>query len=101
MHRTIKGVGDDGTPFDATDPHQTAWVSMTMIDRSWRSRSGSVVAGCHAQVDAFVREQSTQPRCWTNVSTSTRSSPIPSNEPSSRPEHCRCRSSRRASCPPH
>ena len=60
MHRTIKGVGRDGTEFDATDPHQTAWVSMTltesflvMTQRFGRGRLR------RSQVDAFIREQST------------------------------------------
>lgn len=60
MHRTVNGVGADGTRFDATDTHQTAWVSMTLTDsflvmtrRFGRGRLR------REQVDAFVREQST------------------------------------------
>lgn len=60
MHRTIKGVGDDGTHFDATDTHQTAWVSMTMTD-SYLAISRRFGRGRlrRSQVDAFIREQST------------------------------------------
>jgi hypothetical protein len=60
MHRTVRGVGRDGTRFDATDPHQTAWVSMTLTEsflvttlRFGRGRLD------RATRDAFVREQST------------------------------------------
>jgi uncharacterized protein (DUF2236 family) len=60
MHRTVRGVGRDGTRYDATDPHQTAWVSMTltesflvMTERYGRGRLG------RADADAFVKEQST------------------------------------------
>lgn len=60
MHRTIQGVGADGTRFDATDTHQTAWVSMTLTDSflvmSERFGRGRMR---RAEVDAFVREQST------------------------------------------
>lgn len=60
MHRVVRGVGKDGTRFDATDPHQTAWVSITLTDsflavteRFGRGRLR------RADADAFVREQST------------------------------------------
>jgi hypothetical protein len=60
MHRTVSGVGADGTEFDATDPHQTAWVSMTLTESilvmSERFGRGPVR---REQADAFVREQST------------------------------------------
>lgn len=60
MHRTVKGVGDDGTEFDAGDHHQQAWVSMTltesiivMVERFGSGPLRRDVA------DAFVKEQST------------------------------------------
>lgn len=60
LHRRIRGVGRDGTEFDATDPHQTAWVSVTLTEsflvaaeRFGPGRLGRVDA------DAFVRQQST------------------------------------------
>ena len=60
MHRTVRGVGADGTRFDATDLHQTAWVSMTLTEsflvmtrRFGRGRLS------RSRADAFVREQST------------------------------------------
>jgi uncharacterized protein (DUF2236 family) len=60
MHRGVRGVGTDGTRFDATDPHQTAWVSMTLTESflvvSKRFGRGPLP---RARADAFVREQST------------------------------------------
>ena len=60
MHRVVKGHGADGTPFDATDPHQTAWVSMTLTESflvmTRRFGRGSLP---RARADEFVREQST------------------------------------------
>ena len=60
MHRQVKGVWDDGVTFDASDPHQQAWVSMTLTD------SMLVVAEHFGSgrlrrrdADRFVREQST------------------------------------------
>lgn len=60
MHRVVRGLGADGTEFDATDPHQTAWVSMTltesflvMIERFGRGPLRGAAA------DEFVRQQST------------------------------------------
>jgi len=60
LHRRIRGVGRDGTEFDATDPHQTAWVSVTLTesflvaaDRFGPGRLG------RADADAFVHQQST------------------------------------------
>lgn len=60
MHRRVKGVGRDGTRFDATDPHQTAWVSMTLTD-SFLVMTKHFGSGrlSREQLDAFVREQST------------------------------------------
>lgn len=59
MHRTVRGTGDDGTEFDATDPHQTAWVSMTLTDSflvmTERFGRGPVRG---AAADEFVRQQS-------------------------------------------
>jgi uncharacterized protein (DUF2236 family) len=60
MHRVVRGVGDDGTEFDATDPHQTAWVSMTLTESflvmTERFGRGPVRG---AEADEFVRQQST------------------------------------------
>ena len=60
MHRSVRGVGADGTRFDATDLHQTAWVSMTLTESflvmTRRFGRGSLA---RSRVDAFVREQST------------------------------------------
>lgn len=60
MHRAVKGVGRDGTRFDAIDPHQTAWVSMTLTESflvtSKRFGRGRLR---RSDADAFVREQST------------------------------------------
>lgn len=60
MHRTVNGVGDDGTRFDATDPHQTAWVSMTLTESflvtARRFGHGHLR---RSQLDEFVRQQST------------------------------------------
>lgn len=58
MHRQVNGTAPDGTAYDATDPHQTAWVSMTFTD--------SILAACtaygsglgRAAADRFVAEQS-------------------------------------------
>lgn len=60
MHRRIVGVGADGTEFDATDPHQTAWVSMTLTESilimSERFGSGPIR---QSRADEFVFQQST------------------------------------------
>lgn len=60
MHRTVKGVWDDGTAFDASDPHQQAWVSMTLTDSilvvAERFGSGRLR---RRDADRFVEEQST------------------------------------------
>lgn len=60
MHRTVRGTAADGTAFDAGDPHQQAWVSMTLTD------SIMVIAERYGRgrlsperADRFVREQST------------------------------------------
>ncbi len=60
MHRRISGVGRDGTEFDATDPHQTAWVSMTLTE-SFLVAAERFGLGRLGRVDAdeFVRQQST------------------------------------------
>jgi uncharacterized protein (DUF2236 family) len=60
MHRRIRGVGRDGTEFDATDPHQTAWVSVTLTESFLvaAERFGPGRLG-RADADAFVRQQST------------------------------------------
>ncbi len=60
MHRTVAGTWSDGTRFDAGDPHQQAWVSMTLTDSilAMVERFGSgPVPGPLA--DRFVHEQST------------------------------------------
>ena len=60
MHRTVKGTWDDGTEFDASDPHQQAWVSMTLTDSilvvAERFGTGRLR---RRDADRFVREQST------------------------------------------
>ena len=60
MHRQVKGVWTDGTTFDASDPHQQAWVSMTLTDSmlavAERFGSGRLR---RRDADRFVREQST------------------------------------------
>jgi uncharacterized protein (DUF2236 family) len=60
MHRQVKGVWDDGVAFDASDPHQQAWVSMTLTD-SMLAVAGRFGSGRLRRRDAdrFVREQST------------------------------------------
>ncbi len=60
MHRRIRGVGRDGTEFDATDPHQTAWVSVTLTESFLvaAERFGPGRLG-RADADEFVRQQST------------------------------------------
>jgi uncharacterized protein (DUF2236 family) len=60
MHRTVKGTADDGLDYDAGDPHQQAWVSMTLTDSilvmAERYGTGRLDP---ARADRFVREQST------------------------------------------
>ena len=60
MHRVVKGEWKDGLEFDASDPHQQAWVSMTLTDSflAVTERFG-IGRPSRAQADAFVREQST------------------------------------------
>lgn len=60
MHRVVRGTGDDGVEFDAGDPHQQAWVSMTLTDSILvvNERFGSGRLSRRA-ADRFVREQST------------------------------------------
>ena len=60
MHRVVQGVGADGTRFDATDTHQSAWVSMTLTESflvmTKRFGRGPL---SRARADEFVRQQST------------------------------------------
>lgn len=60
MHRVVKGTARDGLEFDATDPHQTAWVSMTLTDSylvmAERYGTGRL---SRERADQFVKEQST------------------------------------------
>lgn len=60
MHRTVKGIADDGLEFDASDQHQQAWVSMTLTDSilvmAERYGTGPLTEG---RADQFVKEQST------------------------------------------
>ena len=60
MHRTVRGTWDDGLDFDASDPHQQAWVSMTLTDSmlvvAERFGTGRLRRD---EADRFVREQST------------------------------------------
>jgi uncharacterized protein (DUF2236 family) len=60
VHRRISGVGRGGVAYDATDPHQTAWVSMTLTESFLvvTERFGLGRLG-RADADAFVRQQST------------------------------------------
>jgi uncharacterized protein (DUF2236 family) len=59
MHRTVVGTAKDGLEYDAGDPHQQAWVSMTLTDSMlvMADRYGHGLRGQRA--DRFVREQST------------------------------------------
>jgi uncharacterized protein (DUF2236 family) len=59
MHRTVVGTAPDGLHYDAGDPHQQAWVSMTLTDSMlvMADRYGHGLRGERA--DRFVREQST------------------------------------------
>lgn len=59
MHRTVVGTAPDGLAYDAGDPHQQAWVSMTLTDSMlvMADRYGHGLRGERA--DRFVREQST------------------------------------------
>ena len=59
MHRVVKGEWKDGTEYDATDPHQTAWVSMTLTDSIlvMYERFGRGPVPQH-KADEFVRQQS-------------------------------------------
>jgi uncharacterized protein (DUF2236 family) len=59
MHRTVVGTAPDGLAYDAGDPHQQAWVSMTLTDSMlvMAERYGHGLRGRRA--DEFVREQST------------------------------------------
>jgi uncharacterized protein (DUF2236 family) len=59
MHRTVVGTAPDGLDYDAGDPHQQAWVSMTLTDSMlvMADRYGHGLRGERA--DRFVREQST------------------------------------------
>lgn len=60
MHRTVTGTGPGGVRFDASDPHQQAWVSMTLTDSALviNERFGTGRLR-RADADRFVREQST------------------------------------------
>ncbi len=60
VHRHIKGVGRGGVPYDATDPHQTAWVSVTLTESFLvaTERFGFGRLGRN-DADEFVRQQST------------------------------------------
>lgn len=60
MHRVVKGTARDGLDFDAGDPHQQAWVSMTLTE-SYLVMCGRYGATrlTPARADQFVREQST------------------------------------------
>ncbi|MEZ5238325.1 MAG: oxygenase MpaB family protein [Microthrixaceae bacterium] len=101
MHRGVAGVGRDGTRFDATDPHQTAWVSMTLTDSflvmTERFGRGRIA---RSRADAFVREQSRHAALLDPRAIWTLSSATPSSSPSCRRARCRCPSSRKVSCPP-
>lgn len=59
MHRVVKGTARDGLEFDAGDPHQQAWVSMTLTESiivaTERFGTGPMR---RADADRFVHEQS-------------------------------------------
>src|SRR5690606_25184234 len=59
MHRVVKGHAN-GLDFDASDPHQQAWVSMTLTESYlvMGERYGATRLS-PARADRFVREQST------------------------------------------
>lgn len=60
MHRVVKGTAPDGLEFDANDPHQQAWVSMTLTDSMLvMSERYSPLRLSPERADRFVREQST------------------------------------------
>src|SRR3546814_15448489 len=60
MHSVVNGFARDGLDFDADDPHQQAWVSMTLTDSilvmAERYGSGRLST---ERADQFVKEQST------------------------------------------
>lgn len=60
MHRVVRGTARDGLRFDANDPHQQAWVSMTLTDSilvmAERYGTGRLRPD---RADQFVKEQST------------------------------------------
>jgi uncharacterized protein (DUF2236 family) len=60
MHRVVSGTGPDDVHYDASDPHQQAWVSMTLTDSFLvmveRYGSGPL---SRDRADQFVLEQST------------------------------------------
>lgn len=60
MHRVVRGVAADGLEFDASDPHQQAWVSMTLTDSFlvMAQRYGTSRLS-RERADRFVKEQST------------------------------------------
>ena len=60
IHRTIAGVGPCGVRYDASDPHQQAWVSMTLTDSflvMFERYGGGALS--RRRADRFVAEQST------------------------------------------
>jgi uncharacterized protein (DUF2236 family) len=60
MHRTVVGTWKDGLEFDAGDPHQQAWVSMTLTDSFLVVAEQFGPGGLRGRrADEFVREQST------------------------------------------
>lgn len=60
IHRVVKGTARDGLEFDASDPHQQAWVSMTLTESSliMAERYGNGPLS-RDRADRFVKEQST------------------------------------------
>ena len=60
MHRTVQGTWKDGLEFDASDPHQQAWVSMTLTDSFLVTAERFGTGGLSRErADEFVRQQST------------------------------------------
>jgi hypothetical protein len=60
MHRVVTGIGPNDVRYDASDPHQQAWVSMTLTDSFLvmveRYGSGPL---SNRRANEFVAEQST------------------------------------------
>ncbi len=63
VHQVVRGIADDGEPYDANDPHLLAWVhaaETSMFLRAYR-RFGQLKL-TDAQADEYVREMATLAR---------------------------------------